>query len=166
VRPESVANQHSWFLVSLFFVGFQAGSTSVGHVNHHVTRPSQTSEISCVFFAVFLCTINQPHLLVVNNTTHHHPMISSIVHTFHSRIAEAAFDAVDGTIDSVTITAVFSHCKPNPCGETIEEQRHSDNNFICSRGRNLRPLNNGFVSARWVSLHSGTDVSHDVISLM
>ncbi len=73
-------------------------------------------------------------------------------------ITEAAFDASDGTIDSMTITAVSSHCKPNSYGETAEEQRHTDNNFICSQGRNLRPLNNRFVSARWVSLHAGTDV--------
>jgi hypothetical protein len=72
--------------------------------------------------------------------------------------AEGVFDAVNGTIDSITTTAVFSHCKPNPCRETAEEQRHTNNNFICSRGRNLRPLNNGFVLARWVSLFPGTDV--------
>jgi hypothetical protein len=72
--------------------------------------------------------------------------------------AEAAFDTIDGTIDSMTKTAVFSHCKPNPCGETAEEQQHTDHNFIHSRGRDLRPLNNGFISARWVSLHLGTDV--------
>ncbi len=52
--------------------------------------------------------------------------------------AEAAFDAVDGTIDSMTTTTIFSHCKPNPCGEAAEEQRHTDDNFICSRRRNLR----------------------------
>jgi hypothetical protein len=62
------------------------------------------------------------------------------------------------TFDNMATTAVFSHCKPNPHGETAEEQRHTDNNFICSRGRNLRPLNNGFVSARWVSVHLGIDV--------
>lgn len=28
--------------------------------------------------------------------------------------AEGGFDAVDGTIDSVTTTVVFSYCKPNP----------------------------------------------------
>lgn len=71
--------------------------------------------------------------------------------------AEAAFNAVNGTIDSITITAVFSFCKPNPCGETVEEQRYIDN-FICLRGRNLRPQNSGVVSARWVSLNPGTDV--------
>jgi len=38
--------------------------------------------------------------------------------------AEAAFNAIDGTMDSMTRTAVFSHCTPNPCGETAEEQRH------------------------------------------
>jgi hypothetical protein len=36
--------------------------------------------------------------------------------------------------------------------------RKTDYNFISSRGRNLRPLNGGFVSARWVSLHAGTDI--------
>jgi hypothetical protein len=35
--------------------------------------------------------------------------------------AEAAFDAIDGKIDSMTKTAVFSHCKPNPCGEMAKE---------------------------------------------
>lgn len=72
--------------------------------------------------------------------------------------AEAAFDAVGGTIDSMTTTAVFSHCKPNSCGETAEEQRYTEYSFVRLRGKNLRPLNNRFVSARWVSLHSGTDV--------
>jgi hypothetical protein len=72
-------------------------------------------------------------------------------------IAEEAFDAVDGTIDSIIITAVFSYYKPNSNREIAEEQRHTDYNFIFSRGRNLRPLNNGFVSARRVSLHAGTD---------
>ena len=72
--------------------------------------------------------------------------------------AEAALDARDRMIDSMTITAVFYYCKPSSCGETAEEQRHTDYSFICSRGRRLRPLNNGFVSARWVSLHAGTDV--------
>ena len=79
--------------------------------------------------------------------------------------AEAAFDAVDGTINSMTTTVVFSHCKPNPCGETAEEQQHTDYNFICSRGRNLRLINNEFVSARWVSLHPGTDVTTVGVSL-
>ena len=63
--------------------------------------------------------------------------------------AEAAFDDVDGTIDSITTTMVFSHCKPNPCGETAKEQWHTNYNFIYLRGRNLRPLNNGVVSAQW-----------------
>jgi hypothetical protein len=72
--------------------------------------------------------------------------------------AEAAFDAIDGKIDSMTKTAVFSHYKPNPCEETAKEQRYTNYNFIYSRGRDLRPLNNGFVSARWVSLYTGTDV--------
>ena len=36
--------------------------------------------------------------------------------------------------------------------------RKTDYNFIFSRGRNLRTLNDGFVSAWWVSLHAGTDV--------
>ncbi len=73
--------------------------------------------------------------------------------------AKAAFDAINGTIDSRTETVVFSHCKPNPCGEKAKEQRHTNYNFIYSRGRDLRPLNNGSILARWVSLHAGTDVT-------
>jgi len=80
--------------------------------------------------------------------------------------AEAAFDAVDGTIDSMTTTTIFSHCKPNPCGEAAEEQRHTDDNFICSRRRNLSPINNKFVSAPWVSLHSGRDVSYRAVKFL
>jgi hypothetical protein len=34
---------------------------------------------------------------------------------------EAAIDAIDGTIDSVPTTAVFSHYKPNPYREIIKE---------------------------------------------
>jgi hypothetical protein len=49
-------------------------------------------------------------------------------------IAEVAFDAIDKTIDSVTKTAVFSHSKPNTCGETAEEQRHTNYNFISYEG--------------------------------
>jgi len=36
-------------------------------------------------------------------------------------IAEAAFDAMDGTVDSITKTAMYSRYKPNPCGETAKE---------------------------------------------
>jgi len=50
--------------------------------------------------------------------------------------------------------AVFSYYKPNPGREMAKEQRHTNNNFICSRGKNLRPLNNRFVSARRVSIGS------------
>jgi len=46
--------------------------------------------------------------------------------------AEAAFDAINGTINSMTKTTVFSHFKLNPCGETAKEQQHTDYNFICS----------------------------------
>jgi hypothetical protein len=31
--------------------------------------------------------------------------------------ADKAFDAVDGTIDRMTKTVVFSHCKPSPYSE-------------------------------------------------
>jgi hypothetical protein len=47
-------------------------------------------------------------------------------------IAEAAFDAVDRTIDSTTAIAIFSHYKPNPYRETTKEQWHTDHNFIQS----------------------------------
>ena len=84
----------------------------------------------------------------------------------HGGTAEAALDAVDGTIDSMTTSAVFSHCKPNPRRETAEEQRQTNYNFICSQGRNLRPLNNGFVSAWWVSLYLGTDVTYSSVVVL
>ena len=71
--------------------------------------------------------------------------------------AEVAFDAVNGTIDSMSTTTILSHCKLNSYAETAEGQRHNEN-FIYWRGSNLSPLTNGFVSARWVSLHPGTDV--------
>ena len=67
---------------------------------------------------------------------------------------EAAFDIVDETIDNIITTAIFSHCKPNPCRETAEEKRYTDNNYIHSRGTNFRSLNTEFVSPRWVSLHA------------
>jgi hypothetical protein len=35
--------------------------------------------------------------------------------------AEEPLNAVDGTIDSITTTVVFSHCKPNPCREIAKE---------------------------------------------
>jgi hypothetical protein len=49
----------------------------------------------------------------------------SIVIIEQGGIAEAAFDAVDEMIDSITTTTIFSHCKPYPCGETAKEQRHT-----------------------------------------
>jgi hypothetical protein len=39
----------------------------------------------------------------------------------------------------MTKTAVFSHCKPKPCGETAEVQRYTNHNFIYSREGDLRP---------------------------
>jgi hypothetical protein len=36
-------------------------------------------------------------------------------------IAERAFDAVDGIIDSITITVVFYYYKPNYCEEIAKE---------------------------------------------
>ena len=35
--------------------------------------------------------------------------------------AKVAFNVVDRTIDSITITMVFSYYKPSPCGEIAEE---------------------------------------------
>jgi hypothetical protein len=35
--------------------------------------------------------------------------------------AERAFNAVDGTIDNMTTTIVFSYCKPNPYREIAKE---------------------------------------------
>ena len=75
------------------------------------------------------------------------------------RTAEAALDAVNGMIDNITKTAVFSRCRPVSGGEIAEEQWHIDHNLIDSRGRDLRCLNNEFVSARGVSRDIGTDVT-------
>ena len=36
-------------------------------------------------------------------------------------IAKAAFDAMDGTVDGITKTAMYSRCKPNPYGEMAKE---------------------------------------------
>jgi hypothetical protein len=36
-------------------------------------------------------------------------------------IAEKAFNAIDGTINNMTTTVVFSYCKPNPCREIAKE---------------------------------------------
>jgi hypothetical protein len=83
----------------------------------------------------------------------------SIVIIEQGGTAEAAFDAVDGMIDSITTTTIFSYYKPYPYRETAKEQRHTAYNFTFSRGRNLRPVNNRFVLAQWVSLHAGTDVT-------
>ena len=35
---------------------------------------------------------------------------------------ERTFNAINGTIDNMTTTIVFSYCKPNPCREIAEEQ--------------------------------------------
>jgi len=35
--------------------------------------------------------------------------------------AKEGFDAVDGTIDSITTTMAFSYCKPNPHREIAKE---------------------------------------------
>jgi hypothetical protein len=37
-------------------------------------------------------------------------------------IAKRAFNAIDGTIDNMTTTIVFSYYKPNPCREIVKEQ--------------------------------------------
>jgi hypothetical protein len=55
--------------------------------------------------------------------------------------AKAAFNAVDGTIDRITTTVVFSYYNPNPCREIAKEQYQTDYNFIYLRGRDLRPPN-------------------------
>jgi hypothetical protein len=36
-------------------------------------------------------------------------------------VVKMAFDAIDGTIDSMIRTAVFSQCKPSPYREMIEK---------------------------------------------
>ena len=35
---------------------------------------------------------------------------------------ERTFNAVDGTVDNMTTTVVFSYCKPNPCRNMTKEQ--------------------------------------------
>lgn len=46
-------------------------------------------------------------------------------------IVKAAFDAIDGTIDSITKAAVFFHCKPNPClGLAIDHDLYKKNRDI------------------------------------
>jgi len=44
------------------------------------------------------------------------------IHNRDGGTAEAAFDAVDGTIDSMTTTLIISHYEPNPDGEMANEQ--------------------------------------------
>ena len=73
--------------------------------------------------------------------------------------AEVAIDAANGTIDSMTKTAVFFPLHTGFLCKMVEEQWYIDHYFINSRGRDLRCLNNGFVSARWVSRHTGRDVN-------
>jgi hypothetical protein len=73
--------------------------------------------------------------------------------------AERAFNAVDGTIDNMTTTVVFSSCKPNPCREIAKEQWQTGYNFIYLCGRDLKPLNYEVVSARRVFRHAGMDVT-------
>jgi hypothetical protein len=36
--------------------------------------------------------------------------------------AKAVLNAVDGTINRIATTVVFSYCNPNPCGEIAKEQ--------------------------------------------
>jgi hypothetical protein len=40
----------------------------------------------------------------------------------HGRTAERVFNAVDGTIDNMTTTIVFSYCKSSPYREIAKEQ--------------------------------------------
>jgi hypothetical protein len=45
--------------------------------------------------------------------------------------AEEAFNAVDGTIDSMTKTMVFSHCKPSPySGVAIDHELYKKNRDV------------------------------------
>lgn len=74
-------------------------------------------------------------------------------------IAEEAFNAVDGRINSMTTTAVFSYYEPNPYREIAGEPQHTNYRFIYSRGGDLRPLNHKVVSARRVFRYVGTDVT-------
>lgn len=58
---------------------------------------------------------------------------------------EAAPDAMNETIDSVTKIEVFSLAADRTLsGEMGEEKWHIDHNFIYSRGRGLRYPINGF----------------------
>lgn len=82
-----------------------------------------------------------------------------IVMIEQKRTVEATFNVVDETIDSMITIMIFSHCKSNSCEEVTEEQRHTDDNYICSRRRNLSLINNEFVSTSWVSLHSERNVT-------
>jgi hypothetical protein len=74
-------------------------------------------------------------------------------------IVKPAFDAIDGTIDSITKTAVFSHCKPNPClGVAIDHDLYKKNGDIDVYIEFLRCLKSkylSFFSARWVSRYLG-----------
>ena len=54
VDSQSTISKSSGFYLIDLCIGFQAGSTSVCHVNHHVTRPWQTSRD----FMRVLCSVS------------------------------------------------------------------------------------------------------------
>jgi hypothetical protein len=54
----------------------------------------------------------------------------SIPLTGQGGTAEAASDAIDRTIDSVTKAAVFSRCKSKTYEKTAEEQQHTNYIFM------------------------------------
>ena len=60
----------------------------------------------------------------------------------------------------MTITVVFSYCKPNSYREIAKEQLQTNYNFIYLCGRDLRPPNPEVVPARRVFRHAGMDVSN------
>jgi hypothetical protein len=83
----------------------------------------------------------------------------SMVMLEQGEIAEAAFNAVNGMIDSMANTTVFSHCRLVSWGGMAEQQRHIGHNFVDLRERDLRRINGRFISPRRVSRHLGTDIT-------
>jgi hypothetical protein len=74
-------------------------------------------------------------------------------------IATAAFDAFNGTLDSIVKLLYFSDCKSTLCREIAKEQLQTNYNFIYLRGGGLRPLKHEVFSAHRVFRHAGMDIT-------
>src|SRR5882757_6979681 len=83
----------------------------------------------------------------------------SIVIVEQEGIAKRAFNAIDGTVNKITTTLVFSNCKPSPYREIAKEQLQTNYNFIYLCSRDFRPPTHDVIPARRVFRYVGIHIT-------